>query len=797
MKLFLKDKKITAAFACVGVITFFLTSSAVLILHYYLYAAIEECENTYGTYAFRVESTDSEVLEQIQNESFVKRSLLSYWSVYDNGRAMFTTIEADEAFIEMSGYRISEGSYPAAEDEVAVTKYYLLQLGIASEDMIGSYISLPFEDKDTKYKVTGIAEENRIFENDGYHYTTFLFCPHGRTNSLLIEIKDLSKAPDVNEKLLEKYPQLNEKVYINAGLIFSIHVDENVTVYDQFDRLRQTAVLLLTVCSAVILLNFMKLYLHRNRKNLAALRIMGVDRRLIAGTFLAAEFLVFILGSGIGLTISTVGVYRLFYGFANVRERFLSEYPLGTVLLVLFVNLLVISIVFAAFSFRMARMTANTAGKEEGNRHAFGHGKHLFGEKSRCYRIRFSLKDIRSRWIETLISVIGICGAGTILIILLYYARELNISTVSNNTMNVRLQGMRDDGSAFPEKIDDKRILKLLEQFSPQVERIGSYEMYGTTVLSASQMTEAMKEYVLKNSGDMAFFRMSGKIDAGVEILGYSREMLEQLIKEQNLAFPEEGQAIIYSKTMISPVFQTEHKLTVGDCLDITFYGSEYEDISLEICGVSKELPLFADSDTADLLLVVSTEEFMKMFRYFEPQVYYLKYNGTLSESDEAILRELYQFPTLFVSEPLQEAKELAEYGKAVEKLTLVLYAVFILLSLTLIAGSLYVNAYLREKEYCTLMAIGETAGGIFRIIIFRLLLMWFVSMALGFLISYPVTRVLFQEEFGNELLMFYQYPWTAFMWSQAAVLFSFAVISVPIYFNYKKKHSMEVLKCE
>lgn len=799
-KIFLKDKLNSVAFACLGLILFFLMSFSILGIKYVLHTDVENYKELYGGYVFRIETDNTKVFDEIKKESFVKNSIPLYLEMVDMGNSSYTLMETDESFLNISPYEISEGNFPQNENEIAISACYLLKNGISKEDMLGARVSLPFY-SDKTYEVTGIVEENNIFNDDGFTYVNCFFCPGERVNSLAIEIDDLSKISYVNEKLTKKYSDMECEVYINPGLVFSIQIDEDKSIYDVYEQILLIIFIFLSCTSVVIVMNFSKLFLHRNRKTLSTLRIIGVSGSLCGGLFLATELILFTAGSLLGLGAAILAINNFLKSYVDIGKIFVSEFPGLMIFAALAINLIIMTVIFLAFFVRMFTMSPNMAEKENGSKSVTNNNRHLFEGTEKRYRFKFAIKDIKSKPFESVLSCIGIVFAGTLLVSAIYYTLQIGVGTENNSEMNYRIQGVRDDGSGMGQEITDKKIIDILNSFSEKVEVVECNEVSGTTKLSLSQLSDSMQEYIMQESHGGMEMCLNGEYEARVLVLGYSEDMLDKLAQANNISIPEGNEAIAYSKNMTISMFRVENRLIVGDVLDVSYIMdgefNNYENKSFEICGIADTLPVYPDIDFADVILVVSRNAFMEMFPETGAQVYYLKYEGDLSEQDEDRMDLLYMFPELVISTPLEIKLQNEKADEMLNGIVVVVFAVLVGIVVLLLATSLHINAYLREKEYCTMMAIGARASDIFRIIMYRLFMIAGMSTVITLLLSFVITRKMFCDTFNLEYVMFYEYPWSVFALSQAIIVVLFVIISIPIYRNYRKKHCMKVLKCE
>ncbi|MCR5678338.1 MAG: hypothetical protein K6G13_09950 [Agathobacter sp.] len=130
----------------VAMITTFLYVIVGIGLESYRYNEICEAQSVYGEYHYRIDYLQDDQIENIKQLKNVEK-ILPLCYLEDSYKGDFNespllVCRTSEDFFSFSDYHIIEGRFPQSDDEILVSKWYMIQLGVNSGEMLDSTVQV-------------------------------------------------------------------------------------------------------------------------------------------------------------------------------------------------------------------------------------------------------------------------------------------------------------------------------------------------------------------------------------------------------------------------------------------------------------------------------------------------------------------------------------------------------------------------------------------------------------------------------------------------------------------------------
>ena len=175
---------------------------------------------TYGSYSYNISGIENSDLHFVTNDTNTKSYTISQEQNVTFDDKTFHYIIASKNFFEYANYRIVDGKYPTNENEILAPKWYLFQLGLHPDNMIGSKITLKNPDTnelETKivsglvvnYKSSITADNNNAFFIFSDNYVKY----KNTTNHIYVVANNLKNLDSYVYHLATASNKLDKNVY--------------------------------------------------------------------------------------------------------------------------------------------------------------------------------------------------------------------------------------------------------------------------------------------------------------------------------------------------------------------------------------------------------------------------------------------------------------------------------------------------------------------------------------------------------------------------------------------------------
>ena len=156
-----------------------------------------------------------------------------------------------------------------------------------------------------------------------------------------------------------------------------------------------------------------------------------------------------------------------------------------------------------------------------------------------------------------------------------------------------------------------------------------------------------------------------------------------------------------------------------------------------------------------------------------------------------------YRNPKLVSTQQKQDMAREKEMKRMASNIMSLIFVILIALGIALIVSNLYINAYMKEQEYCSLLALGATYQKIIQIIGCKVAIMLLESIIWTYGISYVIIRYLYSEMYGSLYIMALEYPHILFVSAIGITGVLLFVLLVPLYISYRTKRYIYFTKVE
>jgi hypothetical protein len=789
-RVFFSDKRNIFVMIVIGLLVMSVGTIVLSASDCYLTEKVNSVDRRFGKSVLSVESDDAGRLLDAANENMVQDSILCRAEYYDDGvNRYFEEYYATEDILAMTALTLVNGRFPEEENEIAVSEYYLLEKGIAARDMIGSRVNLVREDKE--YIVTGVLRDEVASGGSSVLEFRVVHPPIKENNTVFLEVKNKREIESFYAIMDSKYSDCVLRVSI--GQVSMLTNEEGETIFEKIDQIRIAMLCVVVAYTAVIVLLFSRLAHERNKKNMAVLQLIGVGRRQIHVVFLSFQLVLYTVGCIPGILLGEI------VGSVFCHSRLgwsITEYwvkcPFG--LLLLCYGMCVAAIVLLqlpAIVSEGRKSGAEVFRREVGARKKTGS---LFQKTNKGYRSIMVIKNLSEHRGLSFFMLAGFVLSGGVLVVAGYFAHVYAQQKITRgNAPDYAVYETLDQGDETG--FENAMTEQLLGELSDSVHRMDYYVTTCDSKVPEECLGKGMKELLSQDMEQRRQLMTQSKVECRVSIVAYDNETIEQVSRKENTPPIGDGEAWVYRYNSSVRKFAAENNFKKGDTLDICWWAADNSrSAKLKIQGVFDTLPVLLDSGEGDILVVLSRSYFETLFPDVERRAVYLYADGLTSEDEEILLR-MYQIPGLLIERPKEDLQNAKEQERTIQIVVVAGFVSLILMSFFLVAGNVFVGVVVRETEFCTYMAIGETPLGITQIAIGHCVIICCASVIVSSILSWLTTRFMFSRAFGNKYLPFYQFPVGLLFLSVFAMLLVLLGMAIPVCAEYRNKRIMEVLK--
>lgn len=330
VKGFRRSSKLIYCIFSVSVICFSMLSFFVIGVYSYWREGVVDAKMRYGTYQFGIDNLNRETAEKVSDHKLLSDSTICYAQALTLEGLQAECLYVNENYLKMAGITLLKGNFPTNEQEILCEQWFLNDLGLQENDMLGAKIRL----SGTDYRVSGIIIDHQSEDIIDCPYTTVLFSIKylpTQTISDGFRVFCMTRS--------ENYLPVQQAISNTLPAAFQDNVFENVKLQmygkinshgwpDSLDtRFALLVYLLIWIAAAGLLYTLITLWNHHIRPQAAIYISLGIQKKNI----LTAYYLLLLFTFSIAIII-VVGISSLFFIFRGASLR------AGTVLLLTFLS---------------------------------------------------------------------------------------------------------------------------------------------------------------------------------------------------------------------------------------------------------------------------------------------------------------------------------------------------------------------------------------------------------------------------------------------------------------------------
>ena len=275
---------------------------------------------TYGSYSYNISGIENSDLHFVTNDTNTKSYTISQEQNVTFDDKTFHYIITSKNFFEYANYRIVDGKYPTNENEILAPKWYLFQLGLHPDNMIGSKITLKNPDTnelETKivsglvvnYESSITADNNNAFFifSDNYvkykNTTNHIYVVANNLKNLDSYVYHLATASNKLDKNVYDY-ELNEVLLETLGYTQAGRLEhrKNFGIYFCINAL-------IIAFISIILVNTLTVCLLKWKPSLQVYKIIGANMMNIKLHIIVLFLITIIAGILFGYFLGTIFFY--------------------------------------------------------------------------------------------------------------------------------------------------------------------------------------------------------------------------------------------------------------------------------------------------------------------------------------------------------------------------------------------------------------------------------------------------------------------------------------------------------
>ncbi len=632
----------------------------------YITLAVEET----GEYDYLFKVATKEQQSVMEKENYIKKLNVAEIEPGIVEKREVVCEYMDEDSWKNSDLHLQTGEFPKKEDEIAVEKWFLTQIGITTEDVIGTEIKIYDKDKKSyaKKRITGTitnlntkSQEEQgteglpyILLNRKFHQKTG---ESGYRNIYVVD-KQPQKAESHFETLKKKAEKkgdvnarFNEALYVARG-----YGENAIILYLTNYVMFLFLVIIMGIFMIMMVNSVMALYMKSQKDAVSILKLVGAPIKMLSVT--VRKYIgKILLAGGISGAITSVVLFHFFQYisgkyFGN-SESLGTHIPFGwmgaAIVVCLFTAEYIITDKFKIIEKRTAYQVVSEIGDDEGKgkRPHFGT---LFTNRRFC-KLKMAFRNIRaSKWQK--ISLI-LCISFSVACVSILGAQVKRVQNTADNNdgyqYEIKMQDAYMDGKIVEASCRQNNLLKICSQYHI-TPFLNEYQYSTGFKLKKKYLTEEYRKMLSKDvvkKQELDFGQTY--VEQSIAVMGYSDEMLKELGKKNGCEIPKlkKGEGIFLQRTVNgNNTGSVALKPLTGDSFSLTGnpktdkHGNVIsEDMNIKVVGSVKNACVYPDVNENYLLLIVSRDTYNDL--YNESNLYSFYFTTSQQEGVQKIKEEV------------------------------------------------------------------------------------------------------------------------------------------------------------
>ena len=400
---------------------------------------LEKTRKTFGSYTYYIGDLSEEGVKIIEEDDNTKEYCLVTSEETEENQFLY----ANEQLFSFTNYSIIEGRFPETSNELLAPKWYLFQLGLDTDHLVGSTIMVtdPLTQNKVSKTVSGIytQQESSNMGKESDSIPTFISRGEGTRKTencnIFVELKSVNHLEDYISQLREKLDlEEYQNISFNDKLLYQMRVsEEGKSEGRQEFALYSCLILAFLVFIGMVQKTLIHLCLARWKKVLLTYKMLGVNLNELRNYILCFSVLQTVVGLFLGIIEGYVTAYLFLMGSIkhwNVNVQLIVTVPHR---LLLFAAGILITLCVLVVFFNLRRFKWNSAYNEKLNHSRKGSFFHISFYKSGSgrrikYAVCNSLYYIKQK--SGILFTVVLC---MLLVTFLETQREQSVKQVDNN----------------------------------------------------------------------------------------------------------------------------------------------------------------------------------------------------------------------------------------------------------------------------------------------------------------------------------------------------------------------------
>lgn len=610
---------------------------------------------TYGSYSYNISGIENSDLHFVTNDTNTKSYTISQEQNVTFDDKTFHYIIASKNFFEYANYRIVDGKYPTNENEILAPKWYLFQLGLHPDNMIGSKITLKNPDTnelETKivsglvvnYESSITADNNNAFFIFSDNYVKY----KNTTNHIYVVANNLKNLDSYVYHLATASNKLDKNVYdyeLNEVLLETLG-------YTQAGRLEHRKNFGIYLCImaliiafiSIILVNTLTVCLLKWKPSLQVYKIIGANMMNIKLHIIVLFLITIIAGILFGYFLGTIFFYFAVTHIFHVKFELSIIWLFAESICEILILLMLLTYKLNSYeSSSSEQILTGYSTDHQGTMHTL-FGKKLFG------MTKLSFRNFKLYGRKKLINILSISLCILLLLAISIQFKEQTKTTDNNNSYKylVKFEDYYNVClKASPDEVDSLRKISNKVRDLCVKNKITQYYCNGTTLdwkLPKSKLGEDYKKDFETTASGITLLHNSQKdIDIDLVLMGYSQPMIAELMQssDSNHTILENGNGIFLSRktnldgnggqSILSMIGQN-YKIST---LQMDSSKQDWEDLSINITDETDHLLVYPSDTSNSLCLIIDIDQYNHYFNNDFVSSFYLK------DIDPAVMDEM------------------------------------------------------------------------------------------------------------------------------------------------------------
>ena len=701
---------------------------------------LKGAQERYGTYQFCVLDQNIDVLQEMSLETQVKESCTVTTEQIQWEYGEIYVYHGDEKLFSLLPYQLTEGRFPAEENEILCDGNLLQQMGVNQEELAKEpMISLGGK----QYKICGKIYKNTDETNSYINEYDIIMAPQKNIKNADIYVHtNAVNYKNIKEEWIKKYQIQDEYLYDNETLLSYVGINDA----GDFTGMKSGILFFLNILLYTTVFLFLSLLFVLCRKKYGdieeVLHALGISEYVGNIVFLLLEGIVF------AISYLLLGMMKLYH--AGIMCGFA----------VLILGFSVCSDMAVCMKHKVMQRrtkksrkrnkTRKQTGEETSKNSVLLHSKNIYRSVARQNRLRQRGRNA----IFVFLSVMGI-----MVLSITAYCLNLIYKTVDEKNYDYQLEFKYKDMRELEDGKEEYE--QLYKQIMEETEAYQAFPLfYDMRYVKVDKecVSKEQKEYLRKQSQSFVSEEHNeNKNYYTLQIMMLSGD-LQEIEKMFQMDFKTEhlqpGECIAISRIknisgrMYENGMKQEAKLTAG-----ILQGEDMTEYEIKIKETSQYMNMFLSEGYDMPVVILAEEDFKKMTRKTYPPLIFV--NG----EKELVNQKLLGLPGVVLTDLKQERQEIDSIKKENQRYIQMFYLIFFLMICVQMVMMLYDQYFCFKKPYAYLYTIGLSERQILCIYRYQnsslMKKVWILGSVLSLCATYMIRFI-----WGSEIYIKYSIPW-------------------------------------